>query len=301
MHRHTRCIGICLRVAINGCSVGAHLENILVETEDLHIAETVGCHGRAEVLADELCLVGRRHLHTLPTTVVAHRLVFRSNRPKRDALLAPCFEVTDNIIRKSLVVLRQQLPATTCFGVALVIAAVVFHPSRGRPRRSEQLVSLVLLVLFDSGDIFHQIKEVVCCVLHLRVLCFGKALFIAAERERSKSRVARLLRQGIQPLYREIACSYLRTGNGEVGSLLAIELFQNGLTLLRGHTRQDKSGGLGERTADTVDGLALLLRANDKCVCGRAFGKDHRFGLCALATVGGSKQHLRGANALTGT
>ena len=59
-------------------------------------------------------------------------------------------------------------------------------------------------------------------ILDLRVLRFGKSLFVAVKRERSQLYISVLLRQRVFAFHREIRRSDLGAGHGEVRSLLAV-------------------------------------------------------------------------------
>ena len=76
---HTSGVLVSERVLVDSVSVWHHLEDILVEAIDSHIAVSAADERRSEVVLDELGLDLWREIHALPTAIIAHRFVDRGH------------------------------------------------------------------------------------------------------------------------------------------------------------------------------------------------------------------------------
>ena len=177
---------------------------------------------RTHILTDELCLNRRREIHTLPSTVIAHRFVHRRECPNIYTLSLPCLNVFSQIACIGIIVFRQQRTAAMESVLALVVFLILFHPRRRRPSVRHDAVFLIRLILLDRPDVLHQMIEIIVFVLNLRILRFGKSLFVAIQRKRTQLHIAVLFRQRIFAFDGKIRCTDLRAAHGEVGSIFTI-------------------------------------------------------------------------------
>ena len=177
--------------------------------------------------------------------------------------------------------------------LALVVFLVLFHPRRRRPGVRHDAVFLIRLILLDRPDVLHQMEKVVVAVLNLRILRFGKSLFIAIQRKRTQLHIAVLFRQRILAFDREIRCTDLRAAHGEIRTLFAIQFLQHRLAFLYRQTCQHESRTLRQRTAKTVNRLSRLGGVDHNGILRRAFLEHHRLFLGTFIPGLGSQPNLR--------
>ena len=175
---------------------------------------------------------------------------------------------------------------------AFVVFLVLLHPRGCSPGVRHDAIGLIGLALLDGPYLVHEMVEIVVLILDLRVFRFGKTFFVAIEREREQGRIAILFRQGVFTFYREIRSTDLGTGHRKISALLAIQLFENGLTLLLRQTSQHERRRLGERTAETVYGLTAVIEVHHDSAIDSTFLKYHHFFLGTLVSGFGSEPYL---------
>ena len=294
VHCHTSGVLVGEGVLVNGISIRHHLEDVLVEAIDSHIAVSTADERRSEVVLDKLGLDLWGEIHALPTSIIAHRFVNRGHRPDIDTFLLPRLDVSGDIVGICLVVLRQKRTATGYAVLALVVLLVVLHPCRRSPCVRHDAISIVGLTLLDIPNIKHEVIEVVLLVLHLWVLAGREALFVTVEREELHIGIAIHLGESIFTFYREVGRTDLSTNHREVSSLFREEFVEHALALLFGQAGEHESRRLGERATVAINGLLLLVHMNGDSVVGCAFVENDGLLFGTFITCSRGEPHVGG-------